>query len=200
LQPRGGIHEVTHDEAKLRRRRTNRSLTSEHSNPQGEAPIVKFVAKAGNHVGELQPCPYCPLGVVLVGDGGSPHCHNRVPDELLYSTAEPLDDLSGAVVVVGQGSANDLVVACLGERSEADEVGKQHGDEAPLVGIMVERYVTVDGIRGLYAEFSPALTAELVDGVIGCPAIGTNEIEWVATIATESAAGFVVTPAIAAHH
>ena len=73
-----------------------------------------------------------PLGVVLVGGRGAPDGHDRVADELLHRPAVQLDDLGGGLEVVAQQLADGLGIAVLGEAREADEVGEEDGDQAPL--------------------------------------------------------------------
>ena len=73
-----------------------------------------------------------PLGVVLVGGRRAPHRHDRVADELLDRPAVELDDLGGGLEVAAQQLADGLGIAVLGEAREADEVGEQDGDQAPL--------------------------------------------------------------------
>ena len=49
------------------------------------------VAEGAHGVDELERDPDGPLGVVLLGDGGAPHRHDRVADELLDRAAVALE-------------------------------------------------------------------------------------------------------------
>ena len=83
-------------------------------------------------VDQLEGGPDGALGIVLVGDGRTPHRHDRVADELLDRTAVARDDLTREVEVAGQELARVLRVAALGKAREADQVGEQDRDEATL--------------------------------------------------------------------
>ena len=85
-----------------------------------------------DRVDELEPGPHRPLGVVLVGDRRAPDGHDGVADELLDRPAVAGDHLAGDLEVAGQGVADLLGVALLGERREPDEVGEEHRDVPPL--------------------------------------------------------------------
>ena len=72
------------------------------------------------------------LGVVLAGGRCAPDRHHRIADELLDGAAVAADHVRGELEVAGQRVADVLGVTLLGERREADEVGEEDGDEAPL--------------------------------------------------------------------
>ena len=72
------------------------------------------------------------FGVVLVRDGGTPHRHDRVADELLDRAAVSADHVLGELEVARQKVACVLGVATLGEGREPDQIGKQDRDEPPL--------------------------------------------------------------------
>ena len=69
------------------------------------------VAEGAHGVDELERDPDGPLGIVLLGDGGSPDGHDRVADELLDRAAMALDGHAGGVEVAGQKLAHLLRVA-----------------------------------------------------------------------------------------
>ena len=85
-----------------------------------------------DRVDELEPRADRALGIVLVGDRRAPDGHDGVTDELLDGPAVELDDSRRALEVAAQELAHRLGVAVLGDRREADEVGEEDGDEAPL--------------------------------------------------------------------
>src|SRR5579859_2753290 len=70
--------------------------------------------------------------VVLARRGSAPDRHHRVADELLDRSAVAADDEARGVEVAREQVADVLRVARLGERGEADEVGEEDGDDAPL--------------------------------------------------------------------
>ena len=81
---------------------------------------------------EVERRPDGPLGVVLLRDRRAPDRHHRVADELLHRAAVALDHVRARVEVAREELARLLGVAGLGGGGEADEVGEQHRDEAPL--------------------------------------------------------------------
>ena len=73
------------------------------------------------------------LGIVLVSDRGAEERHHGVADELLHSPAEALE-LGPDVPVVGHDECADVLrVEQLGARCEVGEVGKEDGDDLPLL-------------------------------------------------------------------
>jgi len=136
-----------------------------------------------------------------VRNGRPPHSHYRVSDELLDVTAEPLDDISGAIEVGGQGRSDDLGISRLRELGETDKVGEEHDNKPAFVGIPIEGGSLIGGVFDPGSlECPPALTAEPIGGVVERPAPRTYRTEWMATVAAESAGRFVFAPAVGAHH
>ena len=124
------------------------------------APIVTAASPVSTPARALMPGPTAPdgvdeleggpdgtLGVVLAGGRRAPDGHDRVADELLDRPAVAPDDLGREVEVAGQGLADLLAVALLGERREADEVGEQDRDEAALGdGRLDGAWLAVEGV------------------------------------------------------
>ncbi len=74
-----------------------------------------------------------PVGVVLVGDGCAEEGDDGVAEDLVDATAECFD-LGDERLEVGVDEAgHGLRIEVLGERGVADEVGEQHGDDAPFL-------------------------------------------------------------------
>jgi hypothetical protein len=127
LQAGGGVDEVARDHALVRRPQGDRRLAGQDPGPGRDRR-----AEGAHRVDEVEGGPHGPLGVVLAGGGRSPDRHDRVADELLDRPPIAPDDVGGDLEVAGQGVADVLRVALLGERGEADEVGEQDRHEAPL--------------------------------------------------------------------
>ena len=82
--------------------------------------------------------PNGPLGVVLLGNRGSPHGHDRIADELLDHAAVAVDQLPGDIEVAGEELANILRVTGLGDGGEPDQVGEHDRYQAAFRGGSVE--------------------------------------------------------------
>src|SRR5207253_8017473 len=85
-----------------------------------------------DHLDEIERRPNCALGVILAGSRRAPDRHDRVADELLDDPAVATDDLRCQLEVAGEGVADVLRVALLGERGKPDEVGEEDADETPF--------------------------------------------------------------------
>jgi hypothetical protein len=82
--------------------------------------------------------------------------HHGIADELLDGSAEALDDEARALEVAREQLAHVLGVALLRERSVADEIGEEDGDEATFGCRRPARR------RRLRGQLCPAFTAEAV--------------------------------------
>ena len=81
-----------------------------------------------------QPGAHGPLGVVLVGHGSAEQGDDAVAEQLVDAAAELLD-VGDETLEAGLDQALDLLrVTVLGQRGVADEVGEEHGDDAPFLG------------------------------------------------------------------
>ena len=135
-----------------------------------------------------------PLGVVLGGGGRSPDRHHRVADELLDGAAVARDQRPRELEVARQELADVLGVAAFGKSGEADEIGEEHGHQAPLG----------DGRCGsrrcLFTrdEGRAALAAEPLPGRVGAAAGGAGHRERRPAVAAELLAGRILGPAIRA--
>ena len=126
-----GVDEIARDDALADRAHRHRRLAGGDGRPGLELETVT-VAEGAHGVDELERDPDGPLGVVLLGDGGAPHRHDRVADELLDRAAVALDRHAGGVEVAGQKLAHLLGVARAREGGEADEIGEEHRDHPAL--------------------------------------------------------------------
>ena len=73
------------------------------------------------------------LRVILLGRRGAECGHDRVAGELLHGPSGALDLLRHGGVEPVEADANALRVLRVGPRSRADEIGKEHGRQLPLV-------------------------------------------------------------------
>ena len=138
------------------------------------------------------------------GDRGAPHGHHRVADELLHRPAVALDQTAAGLEVAGEELADVLGVAGLGERGEADQVGKENRDESPLGG-----RPRVCGLgrgrrrshRGfLSCQRRAALRAERHRGVVRRTARSAGPTEFCAATAAETGGGRILSGAVRADH
>jgi hypothetical protein len=126
LHPRGGVHEVARDQPLAVRADRDGSLAREDACPRAQVGRAELLAEDGDAGDEVERGSNGALGVVLLGNRGSPHGHHRVADELLDGAAVALDDLSSAVEVPGQELARLLGVTVFGCARETDEVCEEH--------------------------------------------------------------------------
>ena len=84
-------------------------------------------------VPDRQRRPYGPFGVVLVRHGRAEECDDRVADELLHGSPEPLQLCPYARVIVGEQRAHVLRIHSLRLRGRADQIAEQRSDDLPFV-------------------------------------------------------------------
>ena len=96
-------------------------------------------AERRDHVDEIEGGPDGALGVVLVGDRGAPHRHDRIADELLDDAAVAIDDHPRPLEVLVLELAHRLRVTVGRERREADEVGEEDRHHTSFRGAARER-------------------------------------------------------------
>ena len=210
LEARGRVDDVAGDHALVGRAQGHRRLAGEHArarlDPGSEDP---------DSVHQLEGGPDAPLGVVLARGRRPPDGHHRVADELLDEAAVPGDDLGRDVEVPGQGLADLLAVALLGEGREADEVREQHRDQAALGDGGRRRVLGAPdgpsagrrerrGSRGRRCrtrardERRPALPAELLARLVRHATGRARRREGGPALRTELASGSVLGPAAGA--
>ena len=89
--------------------------------------------EAGERLLHAQRGAHGPLGVVLVGDRRAEQGDDGVAEQLVDAAAERLDVGDERLEARLDEPLDLLGVEVLGERRVADEVGEQHGDDAPLL-------------------------------------------------------------------
>ena len=127
LDPRRGVDEVAGDHALPLGAERDCHLAGQDAGTGGELGV-----ELGDGGDQVERRAHRPLGVVLVRDGRAPDRHHRVADELLDRPAVAFDQPAAGVEVGGQQLARVLGVTLLRGRREADEVGEEDGDVAPL--------------------------------------------------------------------
>ena len=196
LEPAGGVDEVTGDHALALRADRDCGLAGQDTGARLDAG-----AERTDLLDQVQRRAHGALRVIFLRDGRAPNGHDRIADELLDGAAVAADDLSRHVEVARQRLANVLCVALLGERREADEVGKEHAHDAPfrdgfddrhrarrrrrsgagrqrrraLRAELRARQVDEAAIGAAGRQCSGALHAELRAGYVLCSAIGTDQ-------------------------
>ena len=132
LDPGRAVHEVAGDHALVLGAERDRRLAGEGSGPQVEIRGSDLDSEGMDRRDELERGAHRTLGVVLLRDRRAPERHHGVADELLDAAAVALDHVPRRLEVAREELARLLGVAALGLRREADEVGEEDGDDAPL--------------------------------------------------------------------
>ena len=131
LQPGRGVHHVARDHALVLGVGRGGRLPRQHAAASLQRKVHRGTER-GDRVHELEAGTDRSLGVVLVGDRGPPHRHDRVPDELFDHAAVAFDHGPRSVEVRVHQRTHVLGVALLGERGERHEVEEQDRDQAAL--------------------------------------------------------------------
>ena len=127
LDARRGVDEVAGDESLAGGAERHGGLAGEDARACLQPGVER-----GDGLDEIERGADGALGVVLARGRRAPHRHHRVADELLHGAAVAADDEARGVEVAREQVADVLRVARLRERREADEVGEEDGDDAPL--------------------------------------------------------------------
>ena len=151
-----GIHQVAHHQCGATGAGPDRSLAGEYPHSKLDLGNASGRRQLGNRVHEVEAGTHRSLGVILLGDGGSPHCHHRVADELLQPAAEPCDHLSHGGEVFAEEAAHLLWIPVFGEGRVASQVGEEHRDH-PAARHRLETFRF-----GVADQPVPALAAETV--------------------------------------
>ena len=104
------------------------------ADPRLDVPVGDQRRERREPVQQAEAGPHRAFGVVLVQLGHAEHAGHGVSDVLLDDAAVGLDRGPGEQAVLAQETVDVLRVEPLGEAREADQVGEQHGDDAPLGG------------------------------------------------------------------
>ena len=89
---------------------------------------------------QLKPCPYRPLGVVLMGLRIAKIDEHTVAHIFRHEPAEAAHRLGDALLIGRNDFAQVLRVHAGGECRRADQVGEHHRDLAPLGGVVRLRF------------------------------------------------------------
>ena len=125
--------------------RADQNLASVDANAHADIGAASQFADA-HVVGEsclhAQRRTYCALGVVFVRDGGAEEHEDAVTQNLVDLAAE-LDDYVNQPLEAGIDQPFDLLgVHSLSQRGEANQIGKQDGDDAAFLGLREAHGVT----------------------------------------------------------
>ena len=200
LEPGGRVDEVAGDHSLVDRPDRDRRFAGENPGPGGDARSERL-----DRIDDLEAGSHGPLGVILAGDRRTPDSHDRVADELLGGSAVAGDHHAGDLEVPGEGVADVLRVALLGEGGEADEVGEEHRDMPALGdggggGREARTGGRCRGRRCPGGEPGRALAAELRVGAVGRSAGRTDQRESSRTFLAELAPRLILGPAARADH
>ncbi len=132
LHSRRGIDDVARNHALADGADGDRRLARQHTCAHAQVGHPHLVAQRGHGGDQVERRPHGPLGIVLGGAVGAPDGHHGIADELLDHAAVELDQSPAHVEVAREQRPHLLGVARLRERGETDQVGEQHGDQAPL--------------------------------------------------------------------
>ena len=132
LEPRGRVDDVARDHPLADGADGDGRLPADDACPGLEPGESEVAAESGHRRDQVEAGPDRPLRVVLVGDRGAPHGHDRVADELLDGPAVAGDDLATGREVALEKVPHLLGVATLGQGRERDEVDEEDRDMAPL--------------------------------------------------------------------
>ena len=92
--------------------------------------------QSAHRLDQLQPRPYRPLGVILVGLRIAEVDQHAIAHVLRYEPAEALHGLGDALLIGGNDLAQVLRVHARRERRRTDEVREHHRDLAALGGVL----------------------------------------------------------------
>ena len=132
LQAGGGVDHVPGDHSLAGGADGDRGGARRDARAELEIGRVDLGSELTDRDDELEACTNGPLRVILVCRRRAEHRHDGVADELLDHAAVPVDDLARDVEVAGEQLAHVLGVTGLGQAREADQVGEEDRDEAPL--------------------------------------------------------------------
>ena len=198
LEPSCRVDKVARDHALSDSPETDRSLAREDARPRLDAR-----RQAEHPVDQLQPGSNGSFGVVLVCDRRAPDGHDSVAYELLDRATMPLDHVTRDLEVARQDITDRLGIALLSERREADEVRKEHRDQAALGdrGGRWCRYGRATRCRRTGPwQGRGAIPAEPVVGLGGRPAGRAHAAQRTRALDAELPAGFVLGATVRADH
>ena len=198
LDARRGVDEIARDHALALGPERDRGFAGKHSRPSSQLLLADLLPERRDGRDQVERGADGALGVVLGGRWRSPDRHHGIPDELLDRSSVQRDDPPGGVEVAREELPHLLGVLVLGERREADEVGEQDGDEAPLrarrLALRRRRF------RSPALERRAALAAEPLARLVLRSAGGARRGKGVPTFGAELPSLPVLAPAACADH
>jgi len=133
LQPRRRVHDVARNHRRLAERRACTERDDGLTGVDGDPDLQPAVSQLAGAVADDQCGPHGALRVVPVRERRPEDAHHGVADELLDDAAERLDLAAHPIVLRREHRADVLRVETLRADREADEVDKDHRDDATLL-------------------------------------------------------------------
>ena len=136
LQARRGVHDVAHrGVVAAGSQRADEHLTG--ADPDAQLDRALHPARViGDRLLHAQRRPHGALGIVLVRDRGAEQGDDAVPQDLVDPAAKGIDVLHQPFEAGVDHPFDLLRIAVLGQCRVADDVGEQHGDDAPLLELL----------------------------------------------------------------
>ena len=134
LDPGRGVHEIAGHHPLSARAHGDRCLPGQDPGTGAQICDPNLFPQCGDGGREVEGRADRPLGVVLVGGGRAPDCHDGIADELLDRSAIALDELAAGLKVTRQQVSNLLSIPALAHAGEPDQVGEQDRNHAPFGG------------------------------------------------------------------
>ncbi len=140
LQPLGRVHHIAHGGVVGAGKGADQHLTGVDAHPDANAVAAHQAGGCGVRGQGLlhaQGGAHRPLRVVLVRHGGAEEHEHAVAEQLVHPPTELADDLHQTLETRIHQAFHLLGVHVLAEGGEADEVGEEHGDDAPFLRLLL---------------------------------------------------------------
>ena len=134
LQPGGGVDDIPHRRVVGAGEDADQHLAGVDADAHLDRRVGTGLGdERGERALHPQGGPHGPLGVVLVGNRGAEQGDDGVAEQLVDAPAEALDVGDEALEARLDEALDPLRIEVLGQRRVADQIGEQHGDDAPLL-------------------------------------------------------------------
>ena len=136
LESRRRVHDVSGDDALAAVRSRvaiDHRFAGLDSNPHTQLEVGLGCVQLPDRIQDPESRPDRPLGVVLVGERRSEHCHHRIADEFLHRPPVTLEFLAQPLVVGADPRPYVLRVGGVRGGREADQVAEEHRDDLALL-------------------------------------------------------------------